>query len=239
MPQIGIYVGTSGWLYDWNLEGSLDWYVRHSGLNAVELNASFYRFPFPSQVASWARRGRELRWAVKVHRRITHVHRLNPNALGVWERFHKLFKPLDSLVDFYLFQLPPSYRATSENIERLERFAAEAGLGERMAVEFRHESWFENGLGVEVCRRIGATFVSVDSPIGVYIAASNDTVYLRMHGRVLWYAHNYTDEELLEDAKRVLALNPRRIYVFFNNDHDMLENARRMLKLLVELAKQS
>ncbi|RLF12723.1 MAG: DUF72 domain-containing protein, partial [Thermoprotei archaeon] len=37
-----VYIGTSGWLYDWNLDGSLDWYVKNSGLNAVELNASFY-----------------------------------------------------------------------------------------------------------------------------------------------------------------------------------------------------
>jgi uncharacterized protein YecE (DUF72 family) len=228
-------VGTSGWLYSWNPERSLDWYVRYSGLNAVELNASFYRFPSPSQVASWARKGRSLRWAVKVNRRVTHIHRLNKNAVKAWERFYSLFKPLDSLVDFYLFQLPPSYQATGRNIERLEHFAAETGLGERMAIEFRHVSWFNEGLGVELCRRIGATYVSIDSPLGVYISASNSNVYLRMHGRTAWYAHYYTDEELLEDAKQILALSPRRAYVFFNNNHDMLENARRMLRILHEL----
>ncbi|MFP3209319.1 MAG: DUF72 domain-containing protein, partial [Nitrososphaeria archaeon] len=35
------YVGTSGWSYAWNPDG-LEWYVRNSGLNAVELNSSFY-----------------------------------------------------------------------------------------------------------------------------------------------------------------------------------------------------
>jgi len=49
-------VGTSGWLYDWNEGGDLRWYVENSGLNAIELNASFYRFPFPSQVKGWSRR---------------------------------------------------------------------------------------------------------------------------------------------------------------------------------------
>jgi uncharacterized protein YecE (DUF72 family) len=104
-----------------------------------------------------------------------------------------------------------------------------------MAIEFRHESWFNSGLGVEVCRRINATFVSIDAPIGVYIASSNSIVYLRMHGRTFWYAHYYTDDELVEDAKRILSLNPTKIYVFFNNNHDMLENARRMLSLLRSL----
>ena len=236
MPlEEGVYVGTSGWLYSWNPEGTLDWYVRNSGLNAVELNASLYRFPRPGQVESWARRGRSLRWAVKVHRSITHLHRLNEKALPLWDRFHKLFKPMEELVDFYLFQLPPSYRAGEEYIERLERFAAEAGLAARMAVELRHPSWLRGGLGVRLCKRIGATFVSIDSPIGVYIDSSNCIVYLRMHGRSGWYSHYYTDEELEEDAKAIIGLEPRRAYVFFNNDHAMLENARRMLQILREM----
>ncbi|MEO0119416.1 MAG: DUF72 domain-containing protein, partial [candidate division WOR-3 bacterium] len=67
-----IYVGTSGWYYDWNLEGTFDWYLKNSKLNAVELNVSFYRFPFPNQVKSWANKGKSLRWAIKVSRIITH-----------------------------------------------------------------------------------------------------------------------------------------------------------------------
>ncbi|MEM4913906.1 MAG: DUF72 domain-containing protein, partial [Desulfurococcaceae archaeon] len=68
-----VYVGTSGWLYDWNEGASLDWYVEESGLNAVELNASFYRFPFRNQVKGWSIKGSTLRWSVKVHRSITHL----------------------------------------------------------------------------------------------------------------------------------------------------------------------
>ncbi len=48
-----------------------------------------------------------------------------------------------------------------------------------------------------------------------------------MLGRSSWYAHDYSYEELVEVA--------RRVYVFFNNDHWMLGNARTMLKLLREL----
>ncbi|RLE90384.1 MAG: DUF72 domain-containing protein, partial [Thermoprotei archaeon] len=71
-----IYVGTSGWMYDWNIGGNLDWYVKFSELNTVELNASFYRFPFRNQVRSWARKGSKLKWAIKVHRSITHYRKL-------------------------------------------------------------------------------------------------------------------------------------------------------------------
>ena len=52
MPEI--FVGTSGWLYDWNLGSSLDWYAEFSGLNAVELNASFYKLKTSSFTAGVA-----------------------------------------------------------------------------------------------------------------------------------------------------------------------------------------
>jgi len=231
-----VYVGTSGWLYSWNRGRSLDWYIRHSGLNAVELNSSFYRYPSSRQVESWRRRGSSLRWAVKVHRSITHLHRLNEKALESWRRFHQLFRPMDELIDFYLFQLPPSYAPSETSIERLERLAEETALGQRLAIEYRHLGWLETGLGAETCRRLGATFVSIDSPIGVYIARSNENIYLRMHGRRAWYSHYYSDEELRQDAEKILELKPLRAYVFFNNDHAMLENAQRMKKILEELA---
>jgi uncharacterized protein YecE (DUF72 family) len=55
------FVGTSGWFYSWNPEGSFDWFVTNSGLNAVELNMSFYRYGYPNMVRGWALEVRELR----------------------------------------------------------------------------------------------------------------------------------------------------------------------------------
>ncbi len=232
--MVEVYVGTSGWMYDWNLGGNFDWYAKHSGLNAVELNASFYRFPFPNQVVSWSRKGKHLRWAVKVHRSITHLRRLNPQALEIAKKFLDLFKPLDPYTDFYLFQLPPSFAKNDTNIERIKFFVRELGLGARFAIEFRHPSWFNEDT-VDLCRSLGITVVSIDSPQTTWIVSSNDIVYLRLHGKYVWYAHDYTYEELLELAKAVLELDPRKVYVFFNNDHWMLENARTMLNLLHSL----
>lgn len=226
-----VYVGTSGWLYDWNVDGSLDWYVNNSELNAVELNASFYRFPFPSQIASWAKKGKRLRWAIKVNRLITHVKRLKKDSLNTWSKFRKLLDPMDHLIDFYLFQLPPNFRKTEENVERLRVYAEESGLGSRLAVEFRDESWF-NDETTRLCEKLEVTVVSIDAPIGTWIARSSDAVYLRMHGRGLWYAYDYEKEELEEVAAKVLALKPKRVYAFFNNDHWMLNNAKIMLKIL-------
>jgi len=226
------YVGTSGWSYPWNPDG-LEWYVRNSGLNAVELNASFYRFPFRSVVRGWSRRT-ELRWSVKVHRSITHSRMMRPpGSTEVLLRFLELFRPMDDagIVDFYLFQMPPRFAAGEENWRRIIEVSGTVGLGPRMAIEFRHRSWFEEEW-VERARGAGITIVSVDAPDLSFYARSGDSVYLRMHGRTAWYAHTYSDGELEEVAGRLRSLGGSRAYVFFNNDHAMLENARDMLKKL-------
>ncbi|ADV64646.1 DUF72 domain-containing protein [Desulfurococcus mucosus] len=226
-----VYVGTSGWLYEWNEGASLEWYAEESGLNAVELNASFYRFPFRNQVASWSRKGRRLRWSIKVHRSITHLRRLDEKALETWGRFHGVFNPMEGLIDFYLFQMPPGFTCHSSNLERVDRFHEASGLGPRMAVEFRHESCFNEEVA-EWGRRKGIVVVSIDAPIASWIVESGGVVYLRMHGRTTWYGHEYTEEELRGIAEKILSLNPVKAYVFFNNNHWMLENARSLLRIL-------
>ncbi len=229
-----IYVGTSGWLYDWNKGRSLDWYAKYSTLNAVELNASFYRYPYLSQVKSWRVRGRTLRWAIKVHNSITHLRKLSQKALNNWLKFRELFKPMDELIDFYLFQLPPSMKACRENLSKVKAFAQSTGLKDRFAVEFRHESWFND----EVLRELeplGITVVSIDSPIGTFIWSSNKIMYLRMHGRSSWYIHDYSMEELEGLVNQITELKPLKLYVFFNNNHWMLDNAKSMLSMLNKL----
>ena len=137
-------VGTSGWRYGWNPDG-LEWYVAHSGLDAVEVNSTFYRLPPPSMVERWARAGSSIAWAVKIHRRVSHVHRLNEKALRYWRLFRSRLEPLDGVAAFYLLQLPPGFDARRDHVERLRRFAREAGLGWRLAVEYRHPSWWLGG----------------------------------------------------------------------------------------------
>ena len=82
--------------------------------------------------------------------------------------------------------------------------------------------------------KLSLTVVSVDSPQTTWIVSSNGIVYLRMHGREEWYAYDYSEEELREIAEKIVELNPREVYVFFNNNHWMLGNAKLMLKILRE-----
>ncbi|ABL77541.1 DUF72 domain-containing protein [Thermofilum pendens] len=229
-----LYVGSSGWVYDWNPDG-LAWYASQSGFNAVELNMSFYSFPKRTTVEKWAEESEGLRWSIKVHRSITHVRRLNEKSHATWSKFRELFEPIEDRIDFYLFQLPPSMAFTPEAASRV---AAYASLAEKIAVEPRHKSWFRKEV-YEFFEEKGVFFVTPDSPLfeGLPpdgVVCIRGVVYVRMHGRLAWYNYGYLDEELREVAEKIISANPQRAYVFFNNDHDMLGDGLRLKEILLE-----
>ena len=233
MIRPAVHVGTSGWSYSWNPDG-LDWYIKNSGLDTVELNMSFYRIPYQNMVKGWARKGKDLLWSVKVNRLITHVHRLNEKSYRIWNWFRDRFKPLEDTgnLKYYLFQLPPSAKPSDDLLDRLKRFAQMTRLGPRFALEGRNEDWFSDDI-VSWARRLGITLVSVDAPdLPRCIMNSNGHIYLRIHGRYSWYSYDYSENELKEIRDRILSVgNVLSAYIYFNNDHAMLHNARAMRKL--------
>jgi uncharacterized protein YecE (DUF72 family) len=225
-----VFVGTSGWYYEWNKKKSLDWFVQNSGLNSIELNASFYRFPSQKQIEGWKVKGAGLRWSVKVHRSITHWRQFSQSSLEIWENFRELFEPMDRLIDFYLFQVPPKFN----NITKALWFAEAAKLGKRFALEIRNKELLGND---ELCAELmkKATLVSVDSPDYRNRIFPEKTVYMRMHGRTGWYNYDYPEEEIEETIEKIAKFEPEKVYIYFNNNHNMLENAKITLKAFPRL----
>jgi len=222
--EMEIYVGTSGWLYNWNEGKNFGWFVENSGLNSVELNASFYRVPFPNQVKSWVNKCKHIKFSIKVHRRITHILRLKEEAIEIFSNFRKVFSPLENKIDFYLFQLPPSFKI--DEFEIIEKFFSPFNDKSKFAIEFRNQGCFNDEF-VKKIEKIGLVFVSVDSPkIKSFIVKTNNVIYLRFHGRTNWYNHNYTKEELIEIIEQIKKAKPKKVYAYFNNNHNMLSNAK-------------
>ncbi len=224
MPDF--FVGTSGWSYNWNLGNSLDWYINESGLNAIELNMSYYRFPFPNMVKAWAKKGKLLAWVIKVNRLITHLKKLNKDTYAIFNRFKTLFSPLEESIHYYLFQLPPKFT----NIELVQNFIEEFGT-KKIAFEFRNINMFTDET-IKWGKKQGVLLVSVDAPKLPTKIMSREIVYERIHGRNHWYSHNYSNNELKEIKERISKYKPKKIYVFFNNNHAMLENGRTMYNYL-------
>lgn len=224
-----IFVGTSGWMYSWNEGGNFDWYIKNSGLNTVELNASFYRFPFENQIKSWVKKGASLRWSIKVHRLITHKFKLNEEAKESFKKFLDLFKPMEDLIDFYLFQLPPSFNPDKKEI--LIDFFKDFNK-EKVVVEFRNKNWFSYSLE-EFGKENSLLISSIDSPdFQKKIFNINGKVYLRFHGRESWYQYDYSDEELKEIVEIIKMKKPKKVYAYFNNNHSMLKNAQTFFEIL-------
>lgn len=220
-----IHVGTSGWSYkEWNPSNSLDWYVQNSSLNAIELNVSYYRTPTENQVNNWKEKGSSLRWSIKVHRAITHFHRFNQTAWEHWQAFESVFKELDSQIDFYLFQLPPSFEIDQR--KSVEDFIVRSNLGHRFALEGRTKDWF-TAEHEDWAKYLGITLVSVDAPqLPRKILRSNDTVYYRLHGRDKWYFYDYERREMKEIIDAIESADADKVYFFANNAQFMLQDAR-------------
>jgi len=221
-----VYIGTSGWYYQWNEDKSLDWYLKNSGLNAIELNASFYRFPFPNQIKSWLKKGRSLHWSIKVNKLITHQFKFSDKAINAWQRFYNLFSEMEVMIDYFLFQLPPSF--TPRLRDKITMFIEKTRMTKKFALEPRNDAWFKDDQ-LKWAESLGITWVSIDAPeLSREIYRTTANVYLRIHGRTGWYHHNYKKDELKEIAKRITATEPDDVYIFFNNNHNMLKNAQLM-----------
>ncbi|MEM0493257.1 MAG: DUF72 domain-containing protein, partial [Candidatus Thermoplasmatota archaeon] len=197
-----IYIGTSGWAYNWNIKGSIEWYKTNSSLNAVELNMSFYRFPRPNQIKTWAEKAGDIAWVIKVHRSITHHQDLR-EKINDFQRFKSLFTPLERSIHYYLLQLPRTFH----DINSFEYFIKESNE-ERLAVEIRNPAILTDDI-IELGKKLGFLLVSVDAPSLPSDIMSESIIYMRVHGRDKWYSHSYSQLELSEIKKRIMSKKPR------------------------------
>jgi len=220
-----IYVGTSGWTYDdWagafypeDVKGP-DRLVYYAGqFDTVELNASFYRTPTQTMIDAWNRRLPEgFALVVKGPRTVTHRKKLR-DCHEPLERFFERVLQLRRL-GVILWQLPPSLH---KDVERLDTFLAGLPGRVRHAVEFRHESWWDDEVAAAL-REHAAAFVAISHPkLPEHVVPTTDFLYLRFHGRgSALYRYDYSRDELREWADRLRPLlKGRALYAFFNNDY--------------------
>ena len=131
----------------------------------------------------------------------------------------------------FLFQLPPSYRYTKA---RLASIVDQLDPRRRNAVEFRHKSWWNEEV-YRAFHNAGIIFCSCSGPrLPDELIKTADDVYVRLHGPVRWYRHDYSIEELGKWARRIRASRAKRAWIYFNNDYEAHapKNARTLHRLL-------
>jgi uncharacterized protein YecE (DUF72 family) len=247
-------------------EDRLRHYAEH--FSTVEVDSTYYRLPDPEMVSRWAERTPEdfvmhvkafgvmTRHPVKADQLPPDLREQAPlDARGrvdrpprefraeVFARFHDALSPLREAgkLGGVLMQFPSYVVYKPVSLEYLE-WAAGQLRDDRMLVEFRHRSWFEDENRAEVLsflEELGATNVVVDAPktdaknlVPTVVAATSPLAYVRFHGRnaETWnvrggsaserFDYLYTREELTEwgEPLRQLSEDSEEVYVLFNNN---------------------
>jgi uncharacterized protein YecE (DUF72 family) len=216
---MNILVGTSGWSYkEW--KGSFypadlpaDDMLRHyaSRLPAVEINNSFYRIPREKVLLEWAEQvPSAFRFVLKASRRITHINRLAP-ADDSLEYFLRTVNCLGDRMGPTLFQCPPTLR---KNLELLRGFLGRVPRTWRAAMEFRHDSWYDDEV-YEALRGHDIALVGVEEDEGAApLVPTASWGYLRLR------KSDYVEDELRGWADRVRAQPWQEAYVFLKHDEE-------------------
>lgn len=222
MPAL---IGTSGWHYS-SWRGCVyppglppsRWLGHYAGLFAtVELNNAFYRLPEASVFEGWAQAlPDDFVVAVKASRYLTHIKRLHDPAepaARLIERARFLGPKLGPI----LLQLPPNLGIDVDALtDTMAAFPAEV----RLAVEFRHPSWFDPAVRRALTER-GAALCLVDrrGPVAP-LWRTADWGYVRFHAGRGWIPGCYGPTALSAWARRVADLWPAsaEVFAFFNND---------------------
>ena len=230
MDKDRLYIGTSGFSYlHWengvfypkNLPKvkQLEYYSKF--FNTVEMNYPFYRLPYSKSFSRWKKTvPKGFVFAVKVSRYITHIKKLYQSKT-VWKTFLERSLHLKEKLGPFLFQFPSNFKATEENVKKLEDFLKIIKKNKlSYAFEFRHKTWSSKKI-YSLLKKYKVSWVIADSPN--YPKAelvTSDFVYIPLHGSKVIFSSNYTKKELNELAKKIKKWLKQDldVYVYFNND---------------------
>jgi len=221
-----LYVGTSGWQYrHWKevfyppklpQRGWLEYFAKR--FQTTEVNNTFYNLPDASVFEQWEKVApHDFLFALKMSRFLSHLKRLRDPEEPV-ERFLERARRLGGKRGPILIQLPPSMRVDAG---RLKTTLAAFPASERVAIEFRHESWFVPEVR-SVLEQAHAALCLQDGGRGPQ-TPTWDTAgwgYVRFHHGLASPASCYGRAALEAWVRRLSAVwpEPADLYAYFNND---------------------
>ena len=181
-----------------------------------------------------------------------------PEVLDLcFELFRNALRPLRNAgkLGCLLFQFPPWFTARESNEAYID-YCRSRLPGDRLAIEFRHASWFGDQLQhtLDFLARGQLTLVCFDAPDAPSIpkppfTATADVAYVRFHGhnRQAWFQRTttaaerfkylYTEDELRTAAHKLRQLRgAKTTHVLFNNCYGDygVRNATTMKTLLAQ-----
>jgi len=215
---VKILAGTSGYAFpEWKgafyPEGTksadfLRYYA--SQFPTVEINNTFYRLPSEKVIRDWGEQvPEEFSFSIKASQRITHFQRLKPESIELVEYLVRTTASLGDRLGPILFQLPPNMK---KDADRLRAFLEKLPEGRRYAMEFRHQSWFDEDV-VSALRDHRVAWVACDQDdFSSPMHATAPWGYVRLHRM------DYAPEAIAEWARKISGSAWSEVYVYFKHD---------------------
>jgi uncharacterized protein YecE (DUF72 family) len=225
-----VRVGCSGWSYsDWvgpfyPLNTKPEEYLKlySKVFDAVEIDSTFYRVPSSNMVNQWySSTPNGFVFCPKLPKRITHDLRLE-NASSYLQHFTRRLDALQEKLGPFVIQLPPSFKLQKHH-EQLSHFLEGLDDHYRYAMEFRHESWFNDEIKSLLARRNVCQVWSVNQYLTTPATLTADFVYLRFVGDRAIDRFNRLQKDQIDsmrDWNNNLAQthdSTKERFVFFNN----------------------
>jgi uncharacterized protein YecE (DUF72 family) len=191
----------------------------------VEINNTFYQLPKAPVLESWVNDvPNDFRFVLKCSQFITHIKRLKEPAAPLAVLFSAT-KVLGPQLGASLFQLPPNMR---KDVERFSGFLDALPKDKRVAIEFRHDTWFDDEI-FELLRKAGVALCVADTgeEPAAPLVATTDWGYLRLR------RETFSDRELKAWVKRIQEQPWTDAYVFLKHEEEGIgpKLAARVMKL--------
>ena len=184
--------------------------------------------------ASCCHRDRKLifNFSVKVPRTITHYKKLVNCEIELSDFYALIRNGLKDKIACILFQFPPSFSYTAD---RLKSIIQNVDRSSNNIVEFRHESWWQQGVYQQLHEN-NITFCNISHPkLPDEFIGTSPIFYLRLHGVPELYKSSYS-KEYLDNIVSFINENKKinTAYVYFNNtmNASALENANYIKELI-------
>lgn len=194
----------------------LNYYSNH--LRAVEINSTFYRRPTLKTLEKWVNEtGEGFQFFIKIPKTITHIKKLEETKNEVNEFCNYISSGLNEKLAGFLFQLPPSFHYSDENLEKVLNTMDEQFLN---VVEFRHSSWWLSEV-FDILKTRNIIFSGVSSPKDIpddFIINNDDFAYYRLHGVPQMFKSEYSTTELEQLANTIKSYTGTS-FIFFNNTY--------------------
>jgi uncharacterized protein YecE (DUF72 family) len=158
-------------------------------------------------------------FAVKGHRYITHIKRLEPPTES-FKLQRDSTAPLGEKLAAMLWQLPPNLH---KDMRKLAAFIAMLAMWPevRHVIEFHDQSWFDDEVAALNDARADCSVPISDAATWpMWRAITTDLVFIRLHGHAATYASNYDHDSLELWAKGIRQWldDGCDVHIYFDND---------------------